>query len=1304
MSGRSVMSCVLIAALLAAGPPPSSASAAPAPAPEGYAVAERIADVTLVTGDVVTVGREPGGALTAEVTGPAPRPDGRGVLYSTVREGDALYVYPADALGPVTAGRLDRRLFDVAYLASNGYADAAAPTLPVIVQYPPSVRAATDLARRADALPASDDTATLASVHAAAVAVEKPKAEEFWAAALDSGAATVWLDGRATATLDASVPQIGAPAAWAAGYDGTGVTVAVLDTGVDETHPDLAGRVRAARSFIPGQTRDGHGHGTHVASIVAGGSDRYRGVAPGVTLLAGKVLNDAGTGTESQIIAGMQWAVGQGADVVNMSLGGCCTDGTDPMSQAVNRLTAESGALFVVAAGNDGARGSRTVGAPGVADAALTVAAVDGQDRMAPFSSRGPRPGDFGRKPDIAAPGVGITAARAAGTSMGSIVDETHTSASGTSMATPHVAGAAAILAQRHPDWTAAQLKDGLMSTAVDTGAGGFAQGAGRVDAARAVRQDVRATGGVDFGRVPYTGAAVERTVTYTNDTDRDVTLNLSTSIAARTGAAPANALRVDRTTVTVPAKGSASVVAAFDPSAGPDTWYHGAIRARADGVALTTVVGGFREMKRVALTARVIPPDGAGQIFYGGWVLLRVDGRDEAPVYLESESGVEMTGQLDAGRYAVRTYVEWRDAAGAPHGALVSAPDVDVSDGATVVFDLRRATRLTASTPRASESYAHQFGFENTGAGGTVSLRSEIRAYGEMTLWTLPTTAPSVGEFYAYSQQVRPESRLTMRARGRLGTLDARYPPANITVSDDGIARFDGRQRLSLVYAGSGTSFADLDVRGKLVLLDLSDICAATCKSNGLDRVRAAANAGAAGVLGFGAVGRGFLSPAIYGGPSIWPAYPVPTLSLPTDQGAALRDTLTRGPVEIDVIGTRTPDYLYALTFPWEGRIPSTPIRPGSLYQIDNRIHADGPGAATLSFNAQLPGTGEVKRIGNGNSLRVSGMPGVVTTYLGPVNKRVGWFHGASFSYDNVDSVRRPGGWSDSEIEEFTRPGHRVRELGEQPLVSNTTRYTSSTGRYFTRTCLSCRNGDMFNPVHVLDSDGMGGGSQAYDISDGFYGDKQTELKLYRNGVEVPPQTGIVWIAPPWIAYKNVYYTLPPERATYRLTEKHYALAGMQRWARTVSTEWTFTSERPTTGFRSTADGGNCMGWYITWPNPPDVCQPTNQLFVGYDLGLRLDNTLPAHSVQRVTLSAYHSVLLDRAPRVTGMELWTSVDDGAHWSRVRTQPLGDGRFAATIVHPGLSHTTGAVSLRARAVDAAGNTVDQTIHRAYALR
>src|SRR5690606_33857579 len=120
-------------------------------------------------------------------------------------------------------------------------------------------------------------------------------------------------------------------------------------------------------------------------------------------------------------------AVTNGADIVNLSLGGGQSDGTDPVSQALNTLSAEHDVLFVVAAGNEGFLGDGSINAPGAADAALTVGSVDKSGQLAFDSGRGPRRGDYAIKPDLTAPGVGIAAARADGTALGPVVDEHYT-------------------------------------------------------------------------------------------------------------------------------------------------------------------------------------------------------------------------------------------------------------------------------------------------------------------------------------------------------------------------------------------------------------------------------------------------------------------------------------------------------------------------------------------------------------------------------------------------------------------------------------------------------------------------------------------------------------------------------------------------------------------------------------------------------------------------------------------------------------------------------------------------------------
>ncbi|GAA3770581.1 hypothetical protein GCM10022206_06420 [Streptomyces chiangmaiensis] len=327
--------------------------------------------VTLITGDKVTVTTAADGKVTRSLENPQGRPTG----YVTSTVGSDTYVYPTSVLPYVASGRLDQGMFDITRLLADDYDDAHTDKLPLIVTY-------TDAAARSRtsmALPkGATKTLTLSSIQGAAVSEKRSDAAAFWsslttdsapsagrAAAvaeprLGAGIAKIWLDGKAKADLADSTAQIGAPEVWGGGDTGQGVDVAVLDTGIDTQHPDLAGQVSATSSFVPGEDiEDHHGHGTHVASTIAGtgaASDgKEKGVAPGARLHVGKVLDNQGEGQESWILAGMEWAArDQHAKIISMSLGSGPSDGSDPLSQAVESLSRETGALFTIAAGNSG--------------------------------------------------------------------------------------------------------------------------------------------------------------------------------------------------------------------------------------------------------------------------------------------------------------------------------------------------------------------------------------------------------------------------------------------------------------------------------------------------------------------------------------------------------------------------------------------------------------------------------------------------------------------------------------------------------------------------------------------------------------------------------------------------------------------------------------------------------------------------------------------------------------------------------------------------------------------------------------
>ncbi|MFG2311803.1 S8 family peptidase [Streptomyces sp. NPDC048566] len=229
---------------------------------------------------------------------------------------------------------------------------------------------------------------------------------------------------------------------------GAGVTVYVIDTGVRLTHRDFGGRASSGWDFVDGDrtAQDGNGHGTQVAATAVG--SRY-GVAKRARVVAVRVLDDHGAGTTAQVIAGIDWVTRHARKpaVANLSLGG---RGNARLDAAV-RASIASGVTYTVAAGNGGLPAGRF--SPGRVREAVTVGASDRGDARAAFSDTGPAV-------DLFAPGVAITSASSAG-------DTAHVAGSGTSMASPHVAGAAALYLSGHPRAAPGQVAAALVKLAV---------------------------------------------------------------------------------------------------------------------------------------------------------------------------------------------------------------------------------------------------------------------------------------------------------------------------------------------------------------------------------------------------------------------------------------------------------------------------------------------------------------------------------------------------------------------------------------------------------------------------------------------------------------------------------------------------------------------------------------------------------------------------------------------------------------------------------------------------------------------
>jgi subtilisin family serine protease len=348
------------------------------------------------------------------------------------------------------------------------------------------------------------------------------------------GIARVWPNGVYHAQLDRTPQLIGAPQVWGPGLatGGQGMKIAIIDEGIDQTHPffNSAGfvyppgfpkgnaafttpKVIVARVFAPPGANDPletlpfagadgqDDHGTIVAGVAGGDANtlakgfRISGIAPRAYLgnykaLAAPTPGVGLDGNAPELAAAVEAAVNDGMNVINMSLGEAEVDPRrDPVVQALN-AAADAGVVPVVAAGNDFQDfGNGSVESPANAPKAIAVAASTGghsspkPDRIAPWSSGGPTPYSFQLKPDVTAPGVGI---------LTSEPPATWVTIDGTSLAAPHVAGAAAVLKQRHPDWTVAQIKSALVSTGAPVHyANGHEvaatrEGGGRIDLPRA--------------------------------------------------------------------------------------------------------------------------------------------------------------------------------------------------------------------------------------------------------------------------------------------------------------------------------------------------------------------------------------------------------------------------------------------------------------------------------------------------------------------------------------------------------------------------------------------------------------------------------------------------------------------------------------------------------------------------------------------------------------------------------------------------------------------------------------------------
>ncbi|MGW2930411.1 S8 family serine peptidase [Streptomyces sp. NPDC001156] len=1272
------MAAITTGLLVVAGVTPAVAVAgAPATGPVTHPVGEpgvHSATVQLVTGDRVTVTTLAGGRRTASVQ-PGP---GREHMPFNTFEGDdkSLTVMPFDAQGLVSAGTLDRRLFNVTGLISQGYDEAHTSALPLIVSSQPtpsrvgarvSAQASKAAGSLADRLVALEPTHshTLASIDAHSLRVSDKDLGTFWktlnpgeksAAARAAVTPRISLDGKVKALLDRSTAQINAPTAWKAGYEGQGVKVAVLDTGVDASHPDLAGRIAEAKDFSgSGNTVDHFGHGTHVASIVGGtgaasGGTR-RGVAPKADLLIGKVLDDNGSGSESGIIEGMEWATAEHAKVVNMSLGADVpTDGTDPLSQAVDNLTASTGTLFVVAAGNSGP-GQYTVGAPGAADAALTVGAVDRDDSLASFSSRGPRFGDDAVKPDVTAPGVGIVAARAAGTTLGDPIDANYVALSGTSMATPHVAGAAALLAQQHPDWDAQQLKDALISTAhTVSGTKVTEQGGGRIDVAAAMGP-VMATGSVTLAPLTIGGTSGQQsaaTLHYTNTGDHALTLSLAADLATEDGKAlPDGVVSLDSSTVQLAPGATVDVPLHTDATHAVRGKFYGYVTAKsADGTVLAhTTLSLVVHTPLHRLT--VVQRDRNGQIVHG-WILPDIWGSDGFVNYTDPDAGVAV---VEEGTYYVSLNFYERTKSGGTNVGLIVNPEVKVTKDMTVTLDASRLTEVKVRTPRPAEQRGVFSTYYYRQIDGH-SLTQGALYFDDWKLYTNATAPVTDGafEFSLRKQMVAPQLRAEVS--GSSQRFAPYYQPTSPVFGDQGA-------RLTAVDAGTAAAPDFSAVRGKLAVVQ--DDNSAPWDRRALPQ--AAANAGAKALLV--AQPEGF---------SDWTRWQpdgdrmaLPTMQTSWENGSALLERIKKGTTTVEFSGTVRSPYLYDLMEVSKGSIPknlvytvtdrntaqvrSTYTRTGASEWASEQRFGWRPFQDTAwnQYSRYVPlGAERVEYVSTGDTL---------------------WQHIVHHNIVPVPDFPLAVGMHDPA--HTYQPGQQAAERWFGAVV----RPSIPRGKDQT----AVRNGNTLS-VFIPEFNDSGAGHWSLAEADPFGGpgggpgvssaNDTSKAELYRNGEQIATSDNGAW----------GNFEVPAGDAEYRLDLTTGRTSDDWRFGTDTHTSWTFRSG-------TTAD---------------TALLPLLQL--DYDVPVDAQNAVGRARTHALGMTVRMQDGM-AAPRGVKLKVEASYDDGKTWTTTRTERQdGEGRFTAIVERPSNVHGDAYVTLRVTATDSAGNSVQQTVNHAYLHR
>lgn len=739
--------------------------------------------IKLLTGDTVFL-------KDAQVIAvmPSPRPDNSIPHFSTFTVHGQVYVIPSDVRTLLNNG-LDQELFNVSRLVSYGMAESS--NIPIIVETTGTKNssASTELdlgmepvhklttmsiqAGRVETDAASGPAQSWSLLNALSASIAESESSSEAVPTIQS----IWLDRqhrvnaleRISASDGSEIPPwmnlIGVSEAHDMGWKGVGVQIAVVDSGIDEAHPDLVGQVVARKDFTgSGSTYDESGHGTFVASEIAGtgvaSNGVYAGVAPSAKLINARVLDMNGTGMDSDIMAGIEWAAQQGADIINISLGdsGQYDDGSTFFDQFLDSVAEEYDCLIVVAAGNDGM--SQSISVPATADEALSVGATLQDGSLAWFSSTGPRRGNGAVNPQIMAPGAGeivigddgeqlpgfggpqTTGIIGAGANTSGYVSDGWL---GTSMAAPLVSGAAALVKESDPSLSRSGLRAKLMASAQplpDT-SNVFQQGSGLLSVPTAISQTLTTSPAqVNMGKVsaPYPNS-VSQELTYINTSDSDQVLVLKAALTytedleaptevdqyfttTRIGSKmldmniadtkendyawnslDSDDISLSTSTLTIPAGGTSSVNVVIDAAAFPAGYIGGYVMAETpEGTFIRTPIGmaNSPEPYDISITATDVDgyPLDASDV-YSDLTIINLDSGEMSNVPI-SNGNARMT--LDSSQYLiVGDSIKTTSDGGISETVLLSPP-IQVSDSPSVVLDGREAKPVIVQTDRPTE------------------------------------------------------------------------------------------------------------------------------------------------------------------------------------------------------------------------------------------------------------------------------------------------------------------------------------------------------------------------------------------------------------------------------------------------------------------------------------------------------------------------------------------------------------------------------------------------------------------------